>query len=132
MPSKVLLSGMVYRDDLDAAHARIAALEAENEQLREELDALRGIPAEPAVLDKPPAPAPPAPRAVKTIVTGTEAARRWGEITSLQADIVSESDLVERARLMRRLADLLEVYYAWGDQKAIELRRVAAKLDPDG
>ena len=69
---------------------------------------------------------------MKAIVSDSEAARRWGEITSLQADIVSESDPVERARLMRVLADLHERYYAWGDEKATELRRVAAKLDPGG
>jgi hypothetical protein len=123
---------MSYRDDLDAAHARIAALEGENERLRAELEALRA----PAVVpEPPPAPRPP-PRApgrfVKEIVTDSEAARRWGEITSLQADIVSENDPVERARLMRVLADLHERYYVRGDQKATELRRVAAKLDPDG
>jgi hypothetical protein len=111
-PAKVIFSAMAYRDDLEAAHARIAALEAENEQLRAELERVRAAPA-----------AKPIAKAMKTIEIDAASARDWGEMTALQAEIVSENDRTERARLMRRLAELRRRYYNVNDTAALELRR---------
>jgi hypothetical protein len=115
---------VAYRDDLEAAHARIAALEAENERLRTELEA--ATKPKPVILKEPPPRARPQPP-----VEDDETYRVASRIASLQAAMVHTSDAIERAALMRELADLHQ-HFRKDYEKAAWLRARAAELDPGG
>jgi len=106
-----------YRDDLDAAHARIAALEAENERLKEELAELRGEPAQLRDIPEP----PPQVKAAVTISPMPAT-----ELSVLQTLAATSTDPVERAEIMRTMARMV------GGETATQLRLRADKLDPDG